>query len=130
MPKILVVDDDPDCVEMLSIHLKRRGYTVVGANDAPNALERAAYDRPDLILLDVRMPSVDGFRITEILRSNELTELTPIVLMSAAGKMWATRRLVPDPTVRFIEKPLDFDALDALCALLIRPRGPSEGFPS
>lgn len=116
MAKVLVVDDDPDCIELLSLHLHRRGHDVVGAKDGPDALERAAYERPDLILLDLRMPSVDGIRIIEILRGNSLTARTPIVLMSAANKEWATRRLVPDPIVRFIEKPLEFDELDRLCA--------------
>lgn len=119
MPKILVVDDDPDCVELLALHFKRRGHAVIGAKDAPDALERAAYDRPDLILLDLRMPTVDGIRLIEILRGNELTSRTPVVLMSAADKEWATRRLPPDPIVRFIEKPLDFDALDGICASLL-----------
>lgn len=119
MAKILVVDDDPDCIELLSFHLKRRGYAVVGAKDGPDALERAAYDRPDLILLDLRMPTVDGLRLIEILRGNALTARTPIVLMSAADKEWATRRLQPDPSVRFIEKPLDLDALDGICAGLL-----------
>jgi len=119
MAKILVVDDDPDCVELLTLHLNRRAHAVIGAKDGPDALERAAYDRPDLILLDLRMPTVDGIRLIEILRANELTAGTPIVLMSAADKEWATRRLQPDPLVRFIEKPLDFDALDGLCAELL-----------
>lgn len=119
MAKILVVDDDPDCIELLALHLKRQGHAIVGAKDGPDAFERAAYDRPDLILLDLRMPSVDGIRIIEILRSNQLTAQTPIVLMSAADKEWVSRRLPPDPIVRFIEKPLDFDALDALCASLL-----------
>lgn len=112
--KILIVDDDPDCVELLSIHLLKRGHAVVGAKDGPDALERASWERPDLIFLDLRMPAVDGIRVIEILRGNELTAETPIVLMSAADKEWATRRLRPDPLVRFLEKPLDFAALDAM----------------
>lgn len=114
MAKILIVDDDPDCVELLSIHLLHRGHAVVGAKDGPDALERASWERPDLIILDLRMPTVDGIRVIEILRGNALTTSTPIVLMSAADKEWATRRLLPDPIVRFIEKPLDFDALDKI----------------
>ncbi len=119
MANILVVDDDPDCIELLTFHLQRRGHSVIGAKDGPDALESAAYDRPDLILLDLRMPTVDGIRIIEILRGNALTARTPIVLMSAADKEWATRRLLPDPIVRFIEKPLDFDALDSLFTALL-----------
>ncbi len=115
MPKILIVDDDPDCVELLSIHLLRKGHAVVGAKDGPDALERAAWERPDLILLDLRMPAVDGIRVIEILRSNELTAATPIVLMSASDRAWAMRRLAEDELTRFLEKPLDFEKLDALC---------------
>ena len=119
MPKILIVDDDPDCVELLSIHMMRRGHVVVGAKDGPEALERASWERPDLILLDLRMPTVDGIRVIEILRGNALTADVPIVLMSAADKDWATRRLPPDPLVRFIEKPLDFEAFNRTVSELL-----------
>ncbi len=116
MTKILIVDDDPDCVELLSIHLLNRGHAVVSAKDGPDALERAAWERPDLILLDLRMPAVDGIRVIEILRGNDLTAQTPIILMSAADKEWATRRLAPDPLVRFLAKPIDFEALSGMLA--------------
>ena len=119
MAKILIVDDDPDCVELLSIHLLGKGFAVIGAKDGPGALESASWEKPDLILLDLRMPAVDGIRVIEILRGNELTAATPIILMSAADREWATRRLTPDASTRFIEKPLDFDQLDALIGELL-----------
>lgn len=119
MAKILVVDDDPDCVELLSIHLLRQGHQVVGAKDGPDALERASWERPDAILLDLRLPAVDGIRVIEILRGNELTVRTPIVLMSAADREWATRRLPSDDLLRFVEKPLDFVKLDSILKELI-----------
>ena len=119
MAKILVVDDDPDCVELLSLYLNRRGHSVTGAANGPDALERASWERPDLIVLDLRMPSVDGIRVIEILRANDLTAGTPVILMSAADKEWATQRLLPDPLVRFLEKPLDFPTLDGLCGDLL-----------
>ncbi|MDD5304711.1 MAG: response regulator [Elusimicrobia bacterium] len=119
MAKILVVDDDPDCVELLSLHLHHQGHTVVGAKDGPDALERASWESPDLIVLDLRMPSVDGIRVIEILRANDLTARTPIILMSAADREWATRRLPEDPLTRFLEKPLDFDRLHALFGELL-----------
>jgi CheY-like chemotaxis protein len=117
--KILVVDDDPDCVELLSVHLQHRGHSITGAKNGPDALERASWDRPDLIILDLRMPTVDGIRVIEILRGNAITESTPVVLMSAADREWATRRLPQDPLVRFIEKPLDFDRLNGIVAELL-----------
>lgn len=123
MAKVLIVDDDPDCVELLTIHLLRRGHVILGAKDGPDALETASWERPDLIVLDLRMPTVDGIRVIEILRGNDLTAKTPIILMSAADKEWATRRLTPDPLVRFLEKPLDFDALNGLVAELLPAAG-------
>lgn len=119
MAKILIVDDDPDCVELLSIHLLGKGYVVVSAKDGPTALERASWERPDLILVDLRMPAVDGIRVIEILRGNELTAATPVILMSAADRDWATRRLPADSATRFIEKPLDFARLDVLLGELL-----------
>ncbi|MDP3541776.1 MAG: response regulator [Elusimicrobiota bacterium] len=119
MAKVLIVDDDPDCVELLTIHLLRRGHVILGAKDGPDALETASWERPDLIVLDLRMPTVDGIRVIEILRGNELTAQTPIILMSAADREWATRRLPADPLVRFLEKPLDFDALNGMVAELL-----------
>lgn len=119
MAKVLIVDDDPDCVELLTIHLLRRGHVILGAKDGPDALEMASWERPDLIVLDLRMPSVDGIRVIEILRGNDLTADTPVILMSAADKEWATRRLPADPLVRFLEKPLDFDALNGMVAELL-----------
>jgi CheY-like chemotaxis protein len=119
MAKVLIVDDDPDCVELLTIHLLRRGHTIVGAKDGPDALELASWERPDLIVLDLRMPSVDGIRVIEILRGNDLTADTPVILMSAADRDWATRRLPSDPLVRFLEKPLDFDKLNGMIAELL-----------
>lgn len=119
MAKILIVDDDPDCIELLSIHLLHRGHAVVGAKDGASALEAAAWERPALILLDLRMPTVDGIRVIEILRGNALTMQTPIILMSATNREFVERRLLPDPIVRFIEKPLDFDSLDKLVVELL-----------
>jgi CheY-like chemotaxis protein len=119
LAKILIVDDDPDCVELLSIHLLRRGHTVVGANDGPEALEAASWERPALVMLDLRMPAVDGIRVIEILRGDELTAAVPIILMSAADKEWAMRRMPADADARFLEKPIDFDRLDAMLGELL-----------
>lgn len=113
MAKILIVDDDPDCVELLSVHLLKRGHRVVGARDGPEAIERAAWERPDAILLDLRLPGVDGGRVLEILRRNELTSATPVLLITAADRAWAASRVLQDERTRLLEKPLDFGALDS-----------------
>lgn len=119
MAKILIVDDDADCVELLSIHLLKRGHRVVGAKDGAEALERAAWERPDAILLDLRLPGVEGGRVLEILRRNELTSKTPVVMITASDRKWAVSRIVQDPLTHLLEKPLDFEALDACLGRLI-----------
>ena len=119
MAKILIVDDDPDALELLEFHLSRSGHEAFCAKGGADGLERAAYDRPDVILLDVRMPIVDGARVLQILRSNQLTRNVGVVLMSA-GPMDSLRpRVEGDPRVRCMEKPLDFGLLASAIAELL-----------
>ena len=119
MARILIVDDDPDCVELLSVYFSTRGHAVLQAKSGREALERAARDNPDLVLLDQRMPAVDGVRVVEILRADALTAEKPVILMSAASLAAASRIFSDDPATRCIEKPLDFNKLDALCGQLL-----------
>lgn len=113
MAKILVVDDDPDLLELLSFHLGRAGHEARCARGGADGLERAAYDRPDIVLLDVRMPIVDGVRVLQILRQNPLTRHVGVVLMSAGSFKDVGPRLGDDARVRCLEKPLDFGRLRA-----------------
>lgn len=121
--KILIVDDDADCLELLSIHLKRRGHSVNSAKDGPEALEQAAGERPHAIILDLRLPGVDGGRVVQLLRDNTLTQATPVLLISAADRRWAAKRIpTTDPLIRFIEKPIDFEHLDKTLGELLASR--------
>ncbi|NSW46366.1 MAG: response regulator transcription factor [Bacteroidales bacterium] len=67
--KILVVDDEPDIVEMLSYNLIREGYTVISAFDGEEAIEKAQKEKPQVILLDIMMPKIDGMQVCEHLRT-------------------------------------------------------------
>jgi len=67
--KILVVDDEPDIVEMLSYNLMREGYNVISAFDGEEAIEKAQKEKPQLILLDIMMPKMDGMQVCEYLRT-------------------------------------------------------------
>jgi diguanylate cyclase (GGDEF)-like protein len=84
MPEsILVVDDDPDIARFVEVNLRSAGYDVSVAGDGEEALERAADIRPDLVLLDVMMPRLDGFEVAQRLRKNPQTANTSIIMLTA-----------------------------------------------
>src|SRR5688572_764582 len=81
--KILVVDDEPDIVELLRYNLVLEGHQVLSANGGTQALNLARQHLPDLILLDLMLPDVDGFSICEILRCQPSTADIPVILLTA-----------------------------------------------
>lgn len=81
--KILVVDDDLDTLRLVGMMLERQGYTIVAASNGNQAIGMAQSEQPDLILLDVMMPDIDGVEVTRRLRSNELTKDVPIIMFTA-----------------------------------------------
>jgi DNA-binding response OmpR family regulator len=81
--RILVVDDDPELVELVSFNLKHAGYTIGTAANGVEAIKKARSLAPDLILLDVMMPELDGFAVCEILRRDSATAAIPIVMLTA-----------------------------------------------
>jgi len=84
MPEsILVVDDDPDIARFVEVNLRSAGYDVAVAADGEEALQRASEMRPDLVLLDVMMPRIDGFEVAQRLRRNPQTANTSIIMLTA-----------------------------------------------
>jgi len=82
-PKILIVDDDPLNVKLMAAGLAREPYDILEAFDGQQALDIVASQPPDLILLDVMMPGVDGFSVTQKLKNNPETRDIPIILVTA-----------------------------------------------
>ena len=80
---ILVVDDDPDIARFVEVNLRSAGYDVAVAADGEEALEKAGELRPDLVLLDVMMPRIDGFEVAQRLRRNPQTANTSIIMLTA-----------------------------------------------
>jgi diguanylate cyclase (GGDEF)-like protein len=80
---ILVVDDDPDIARFVEVNLRSAGYEVSVAADGEEALDRAQDMRPDLVLLDVMMPRIDGFEVAQRLRRNPQTSNTSIIMLTA-----------------------------------------------
>jgi CheY-like chemotaxis protein len=83
-PSILVVDDIPANVRLLERLLTNEGYRVQGASSGAEALKTVANSPPDLILLDVMMPHMDGFEVTELLKNSTDTSHIPVILVTAA----------------------------------------------
>lgn len=81
--KILVVDDDADIVELLSFNLKQAGFAIGTAFNGIEALRKARSIAPDLILLDLMLPELDGMAVCEILRRNVTTASIPIIMLTA-----------------------------------------------
>ena len=81
--KILVVDDEPDALEVLGFKLREAGYTPIVAKDGTRALALARDERPDLIVLDVMLPEVDGLEVCKILRRDPSTSAIPIIMLTA-----------------------------------------------
>jgi DNA-binding response OmpR family regulator len=80
---VLVADDDEDILQLVSFRLERAGYTVVTAADGPQALAAAREHRPDLAVLDVMMPGLNGYEVTRQLRADPATEAIPVILLTA-----------------------------------------------
>ena len=80
---VLVADDDEDILQLVSFRLERAGYTVVTAADGQQALAAAREHRPDLAVLDVMMPGLNGYEVTRQLRADEATATIPVILLTA-----------------------------------------------
>ena len=117
---ILVVDDEPRNVRILQIQLEARGYTVLTAGDGADALEIIADKPPDLILLDINMPKVDGFEVVKRVRADKKTEFIPIIMITALRDTHENRiKAVEAGADDFIEKPFNsFEVMARIKSLL------------
>ena len=82
-PLVLVADDDPDILTLVGFRLERAGYEVLPARDGEEALALALERQPDLAILDVMMPKLDGYEVTQRLRDNPATRGMPVILLTA-----------------------------------------------
>ena len=84
-PKILVADDESNICELLRLYLEKEGYTVVLAHDGERALERFQNEQPDLVLLDIMMPKLDGWQVCREIRKKSAC---PIIMLTAKGEVF------------------------------------------
>ena len=122
--KILCVDDDPLIRQMLGDILRFHGFLVVVAPDGETGLETAARERPDLILLDVMMPGIDGFEVCRLLKADPAMKATPIIILTAMNDPMLNAKAFDAGAVLALQKTADTTAvlrtIEAALALGVR----------
>lgn len=128
--KILLADDDPDVVDVISMLLEDEGYEIVTARDGAEALEKIKFENPDLIILDLLMPHVDGFAVFGMMQDPrfERWSQVPVVVLTSVREEVSNRRYELETGRRmnyraYLEKPADHDELLATVASLAGETG-------
>jgi DNA-binding response OmpR family regulator len=111
MKKILVVDDEDDILHFLELVLREKGYDVVSAASGQEALTRAQLSRPDLVLLDIMMPQMDGWEVLKLLRVDEATANVPVAMLSARTEAKDRVQGLQEGAIDYICKPFSLQEL-------------------
>lgn len=119
MPKILLVEDNELNRDMLSRRLERRGYRIVSAVDGEQGVALAGSERPDLILMDISLPGLNGWDATRRIRQNAATASIPIIALTAHAMSGDRERTLEAGCNEYETKPVDFNALLAKMETLL-----------
>ena len=111
MTKILYVEDNEDNVYMLSRRLKRKGFEIVVAIDGEQGVEMASSEKPDLILMDLSLPKMDGWTATKRIKSNSDLKSIPIIALSAHAMEEHKQRAIDSGCNDYDTKPVDIERL-------------------
>jgi len=122
MPKnrILIVDDEEQLVEMVKLRLEANGYEVIAAYDGQEALDKARNERPDLIILDLMLPKIDGYKVCRMLKFDEKYKSIPIILFTARAQESDEKMGFEVGADAYITKPFEPQVLLAKIKELIK----------
>lgn len=118
---ILVVDDSADNLAMISLNLQQQGYQVVTAGNGEDAVRIAVQTEPNLILMDINLPSLDGLGATRRIREHEALRDVPVVAITAFGTEGFQRAAYDAGVAGYLTKPIDLDRMNQLIARLLSP---------
>tara|TARA_E500000331_G_scaffold357003_1_gene417138 strand:- start:309 stop:677 length:369 start_codon:yes stop_codon:yes gene_type:complete len=111
MFKILYIEDNEDNIYMLSRRLKRKNFDVIIATDGKEGVEKAKSDKPNLILMDLSLPKMDGWTATKIIKENDETKHIPIIALSAHAMEEHKASAIESGCDDYDTKPVDFKRL-------------------
>jgi DNA-binding response OmpR family regulator len=115
---VLVVDDDPVILKLLLVNFELEGFTVITANDGREGVERAKNDRPDVVISDIMMPTMNGLELVSTLRADPETADLPVLLLSAKAQMVDVQRGFELGADDYVTKPFDpIELIDKVTAL-------------
>jgi CheY-like chemotaxis protein len=125
-PRVLVVDDDAAIRMLCSINLERAGLEVLVAEDGLRGLERALAEEPDLVVLDVRMPGLDGFELAARLRREDQTRAIPLVFLTSESTPAHRARARALGVLAYLTKPFEPALLVSLVAGALAEQGQAQ----
>ena len=111
--KVLIVDDEIDVLRLLENRLRGSGYEVISALDGKTCLKKAASENPDLIILDVIMPKMDGFQVCQRLKKSNKTKDIPVLLLTAKSMLDDMEKGISMGANDYVVKPYNWDSLHA-----------------
>jgi two-component system, OmpR family, alkaline phosphatase synthesis response regulator PhoP len=109
--RVLVVDDEPDLVRVFEFGLRASGYTVESASDGQEGLKKAREIKPDVILLDLMLPKLDGYKVCRLLKFDDRFKHIPIIILSARTQEGDQTLALEMGANRFVTKPYDFSEI-------------------
>ena len=112
--KILLADDEEDIKTVIKLYLESKGYDVVTSYDGLDTLDKVKAEKPDLILLDIMMPVINGFEVCKQLKADENTSDIPIVMLSAASHAYSVEQAIEAGAVDYIMKPFEPPRIEAI----------------
>jgi two-component system cell cycle response regulator DivK len=125
MPKILVVEDNEENRESLSRRLQRRGFEVILAEDGKQGVDVAKAERPDLILMDMNMPVLDGWEATRQIKADPATATLPVIGLTAHAMAGDRERAIAAGCADYHTKPIEFPRLLGQIEALLTGSGPA-----
>ena len=108
MYKIVVVEDNPANLTLATFLLQSAGYVVVSATDAEAGVALAKREMPDLVLMDIQLPGMDGLEATALLKADEATRAIPVIALTALAMKGDEERIIAAGCDGYIAKPLDY----------------------
>ncbi len=118
--RILIVDDEPDLIDMVSLRLEANGYQVIRASEGQEGLDKARNESPDLIILDLMLPKIDGYKVCRMLKFDEKYKKIPVILFSARTQAADVKLGVEVGADAYLIKPFEPDILLAKVSELLK----------